>query len=55
IESSYFWRKPAKDQKEIIEIIRKLVDRINPKSELLTTQNKFLLKKAKTSLLQLSK
>lgn len=52
VESSYFWKKPSKDQEEIIGIIRKLIDRINPKIELLGTQNQCLLRKAQAALLQ---
>lgn len=54
VESAYFWKKSPKDQGEIVEIIKKLINRIKPESSLMNSHNQSLLRKAEITLIRLA-
>ena len=54
IESAYFWKKSPKDQIEIIKVIKKISQRIQPEIASISNQNQALLRKAEALLMRFS-
>lgn len=54
IESAYFWKKSPKDQIEIIEVIKKITQRIKPEIGSISNYNQALFRKAEALLVRFS-
>ena len=54
IESTYFWKKSPKEQIEIIEVIKKISQRIKPGIASISNQNQALFRKAEAMLMRFS-
>lgn len=54
IESAYFWKKSPKDQIEIIEVIKKISQRIKPELGSISNYNQALFRKAEALLVRFS-